>query len=295
MFALFGAFFAARWGTFSGSFSETFSGTFSPCWKIRPTSPSSDWGWRAAMLTGAALLSAALSQTSNASEVIKVYTYHLKLPLVIDEAAHTGMYFDVLRYFNQHQSDYHYELHYLPKRRLDALVNDGKLDGLVIGVAAPWFADVNETKYAWSKSFAQDTDEVISLRENAIEFNDPDSLVGKKVGLVFGYYYRGVSELAQAGKLKRDDASSEDHHFRKLLAQRIDVAIISRSNYEYVMKIRPEWGARFYVSKISHDQFERRILLPLQLSKLQTDLNKLIDQMLHDPVWRQQMQSYRAN
>lgn len=233
-----------------------------------------------------------LPPTLTAKEIVKVYTYHLKLPLVIDEAAHTGVYFDALRYFNQHQSEYQYELHYLPRRRLDALVNDGKLDGLVIGVSPLWFGDMSESKYVWTKSFVHDIDEVISLRENAFEFTNPESLIGKKVGLVFGYYYHGVSELSQAGKLKRDDASSEDHHFRKLLAQRIDVAIISRSNYEYVMKTKPEWAARFHVSKIPHDQYERRILLPLNLSKLQTDLNKLIDQMQHDPAWRQQMQIY---
>ncbi|MBI3714075.1 MAG: transporter substrate-binding domain-containing protein [Burkholderiales bacterium] len=253
------------------------------------------FGRFALVLISFVLLGVISPQMSYAREVVKVYTYHLKLPLVIDEVAHTGMYFDVLRYFNQHQSDYQYELHYLPRRRLDALVNDGKLDGLVIGVSPLWFGDVNESKYAWTKSFVHDTDEVISLRETAFEFTDPESLLGKKVGLVFGYYYRGVSELAQAGKLKRDDASSEDHHFRKLLAQRIDVAIISRSNYEYVMKIQPEWAARFHVSKIPHDQFERRILLPQHLSKLQHDLNKLIEKMHHDPAWRQQMQTYRTN
>lgn len=261
-------------------------------WQIWSAARSSCCVW---VLTGCAVLSVLLPQTSLAREVIKVYTYHLKLPLVIDEAAHTGMYFDVLRYFNQHQSDYRFELHYLPRRRLDVLVNEGKLDGLVIGVSPLWFGDVAETKYGWSKSMFHDIDEVISLRETGFEFAEADSLIGKKVGLVFGYYYWGVSELANQGKLKRDDASSEDHHFRKLLAQRIDVAIISRSNYEYVMKTKPEWRVRFHVSKIPHDQYERRMLLPLTLSKLQADLNKLIDQMHHDPVWRQQMLSYLSN
>ena len=246
-------------------------------------------------LTCALFLGLVLSQSLVAKEIVKVYTYHLKFPLVINEAAHTGMYFDVLRYFNQHQSEYQYELHYLPRRRLDAMLKEGNLDGVVIGVSPLWFGDVRESKYVWTKSFVHDTDEVISLRENAFEFTDPESLIGKKVGLVFGYYYRGISELAQAGKLKRDDASSEDHHFRKLLAQRIDVAIISRSNYEYMMKTQPEWGVRFHVSKIPHDQFDRRILLPMHLSKMQPDMNKLIDQMQHDPVWRLQIKAYRSH
>lgn len=234
-----------------------------------------------------------LSPLASAKELIKVYTYHLKAPLVINEAAHTGMYFDVLRYFDQHSSEYQFELHYLPRRRLDALVKDGNLDGLVIGAAPSWFGDVGESKYRWTKSFVYDTDEVISLRETAFEFSDAASLIGKKVGLVFGYYYDGVSELALAGKLTRDDASSEDHQFRKLIARRIDVAIISRSNYDYVMKTQPHLVGRFYVSKNPHDQIERRILLPLSLTKLQPELNKLIDQMQSDSAWRQQVSSYR--
>lgn len=234
-----------------------------------------------------------LHPLASAKEVIKVYTYHLKAPLVINEAAHVGMYFDVLRYFGQHSGEHQFELHYLPRRRLDVLVNDGKLDGVVIGVSPLWFGDVAEHKYAWTKPFLHDVDEVISLRESAFEFGDAESLIGKKVGLVFGYYYFGVSELAQAGKLVRDDASSEDHHFRKLIAGRIDVAIVGRSNYDYVMKTQPELVGRFHVSKIPHDRFERRILLPLHLSKLQIELNKIIDQMQRDPTWQQQMQNYR--
>lgn len=114
-----------------------------------------------------------------------------------------------------------------------------------------------------------------------------------RVGLVRGYYYFGVSEMAQKGQRRRDDASSEDHNFKKLLADRIDVAIISRSNHDFVMKHNPELVSKFHISKKSHDQYERRIMLPLKYLKVQRVLNQIMLQQYWDSAWKEVLAKYR--
>ena len=228
-----------------------------------------------------------------AVENIKIYTYHHKTPLIIDEVLEKGLYYDAVRYFNSKNKEYQFSLIYQPRRRLDLLVNSNNLDGIVIGVNPLWFGDKEEKKYLWTSTLVSDVDEVISTNEKPFEYTGPDSLKNMRVGLVLGYYYYGLSELADNGSLKRDDATSEDHHFRKLLADRIDVAVISRSNYDYVMKHEPDLVGKFHISKKPHDQFDRRILLPLQYAKVHAILNGILQKMATDPHWRATLADYR--
>lgn len=228
-----------------------------------------------------------------AVENIKIYTYHHKTPLIIDEVLEKGLYYDAVRYFNSKNKEYQFSLIYQPRRRLDLMVNSNNLDGIVIGVNPLWFGDKEEKKYLWTSTLVSDVDEVISTNEKPFEYTGPDSLKNMRVGLVLGYYYYGLSELADYGLLKRDDATSEDHHFRKLLADRIDVAVISRSNYDYVMKHEPDLVGKFHISKKPHDQFDRRILLPLQYAKVHAILNGILQKMATDPHWRATLADYR--
>lgn len=239
------------------------------------------------------LLLSLLTLNAFAKEVIKVYTYHLKPPFVVREATRDGLYFDAINYFNSKNNQYQFELHYLPRRRLDLMVNAGTLDGLVIGVNPLWFNDKQERKYLWTGTLLHDVDEVISTKEKAFEYTGLESLTGLRVGLVLGYYYFGVSEMATAGKLSRDDASSEDHNFKKLLANRIDVAIISRSNHDFVMKHQPELVGKFSISSKPHDQYERRIMIPLSMTKVHQVLSTILPQMHSDPVWKERIGTYR--
>lgn len=235
-----------------------------------------------------------LSGPCNAAvERIKIYTYHLKAPFVIDERSAKGLEYDAIRYFNEHTDQFQFNLIYLPRKRLDLMMQSDTLDGIVIGVNPVWFGDKNEKKFLWSATFLNDANEVISTREKPFEYTGLDSLKNQRVGLVLGHYYEGVSELAERRLLAREDASSEDHQFRKLLARRMDLAIISRSNYEYVMKHEPDLSGKFHVSKLPFEQIDRKILLPLRYQKVQAILNGILQKMSNDPAWQSKIAEYR--
>ncbi len=232
-------------------------------------------------------------QSCVAVEVIKVYSYHLKPPLILDPDTGRGLYNDILSYMNKQNKVYRFELQYLPRRRLDLLVQSGKLDGVVIGVNPIWFNDRNEDKFLWSFPIMYDIDDVISSVEHPFEYTGPQSMVGLRIGLVLGYYYFGVNELIAEGKIQRDDASSEEHNFRKLLAGRIDAAIISRSNYDYEMKNHPDMQGHFYISKTPHDEYGRQVMLPLRMKHVQVQINNILKNAANDPIWAKLVNGYR--
>lgn len=229
----------------------------------------------------------------SAVEHVKIYTYHLKAPFVIDERNAKGLEYDATRYFNEHTDEFQFSLIYLPRKRLDLMMQNDTLDGIVIGVAPVWFGDKNEKRYLWTSVFLNDANEVISSRENPFEYTGLDSLKNQRLGLVLGHYYEGISELAQRRLLTREDASSEDHQFRKLLAKRMDLAIISRSNYDYMMKHEPDLSGKFHVSKLPFEQINRKILLPLRFQKVQATLDAILHEMSRDPAWQSKIAEYR--
>ncbi len=239
------------------------------------------------------LLSSMCWQHCAAVEMVKVYSYHLKPPLILDQMTGRGLYNDMLSYLNKENTAYRFELIYLPRRRLDLLVNSGALDGLVIGVSPVWFNDKAEKKFLWTLPVMSDTDDVVSSKIRPFEFTGAQSMNGMRIGLVLGYYYYGVSELITEGKIQRDDASSEEHSFRKLIAGRIDAAIISRSNYDYEMKNHPDLQGQFHISKNPHDQYDRQILVPLSMPKVQQQINVILRNAVHDPIWQKLVNAYR--
>ncbi len=85
-------------------------------------------------------------------------------------------------------------------------------------------------------------------------------------GGVRGFYYYGITELVTAKKAKRIDTVSEPDLFTMLLKQRVDVTIISKLTFNYMVK-KNNWQNDFYLSTIPHDTYERRILVPLNMTE----------------------------
>ena len=56
--------------------------------------------------------------------------------------------------------DYRFTVQEIPRRRLDLLLQQGQLDGLVVGVSPDWFADAS--RYRWSHAFIDDGNLLVS-------------------------------------------------------------------------------------------------------------------------------------
>ncbi|MCI2284659.1 hypothetical protein L3081_16275 [Colwellia sp. MSW7] len=120
---------------------------------------------------------------------VDMYVYHLQPPYALNTATKTGMFFDFADYINSKTERYHFTIVYVPRKRIGSMLKDGKLNGVLLGVNPLWFNDINETKFLWTGSFSEDQDEVVSSVDNSIEYTGADSLSGKVMAGVRGFYY----------------------------------------------------------------------------------------------------------
>jgi polar amino acid transport system substrate-binding protein len=223
---------------------------------------------------------------------ITLYAYHLKPPYIIEREKQSGLYFDLARYLNDRISGHTFKTVYLPRRRLEHDLELGRLHGLVIGVNPAWFKDETRARYLWSAPFLRDEDVVVSPIEQPIEYEGPESLVGRNVGLSMGYYYFGIDELVRAGRIQRDDAINEESSLDKLLRRRIDATVVTQRTLDYLVRQRPEWKGKFRTARKAHDQFDRMILVPKEFAHLLPDLNAALGPATHDPAWLKLLRQY---
>lgn len=225
-------------------------------------------------------------------QALTLYTYHLMPPHLIDLEKEQGLYFDVARYLNSHNSRYQFNVKYLPRKRIKRLIENHKLKGAVLGVSPTWFKDKSETRYLWTASVLSDRDLLVSIAVKPFEYKGPSSLIGKTVGGVLGFYYFGVDELVAEGKVARLNTHSEEALLSMVLSQRVNAGIISEVTLAYLVK-RNQWQGKFYVAKQPHDQYERRIMLLKDSQDAFAVLQQALQSMQSDPSWHQQVQQYQ--
>lgn len=222
---------------------------------------------------------------------VDVFVYHQKPPFIISHKEKRGLYFDFSTYLNQKCKKYHFTTVFVPRKRVDLMVEKADFDGVLLGVNPIWFKDKAEKKYLWTGNVYEDQDEVVSLTKNAIEYQGPKSLSSKVFGGVRGYYYYGINELVSKGEITRYDTIGERELLQMLLLGRIDVGIVSRSTLNYLIKAE-HWQNQFYNSQAPHDRYQRRVLVPHSKQAIFNDINPIITQLASDPIWQEILEKY---
>jgi polar amino acid transport system substrate-binding protein len=89
-----------------------------------------------------ALLCLAVGQCR--AEAITVYTSANFAPLLIDDKR--GLYPDLINCLNRQKlGDLSFKLVYMPRKRLQVKLEEGSIDGIVIGMMPQWFDDAAHT------------------------------------------------------------------------------------------------------------------------------------------------------
>lgn len=222
---------------------------------------------------------------------VAVYVYHLKPPFIVSNTNRLGLYFDFSSYLNSKTNKYHFETVFVPRKRIETMLNSESLDGILLGVNPVWFKDKAETKYLWTTNIYQDQDEVVSLIENSIEYSGAGSFEGKILGGIRGFYYFGIDEQVKLGKITRVDTIGEYELLQMIILRRVDAGIVSRSTLEYLMKAKG-WQGKFHLSRKPHDKYERRILIPHNKKDVFDEVSLLVKKLPNDPFWKLILKQY---
>ena len=221
-------------------------------------------------------------------EIIKVYTYHDKPPYIIYDTDITdiqaGIYHELVDTLNKNNDVQKYELIYMPRVRLELLLQKGKLQGVIIGVNPLWFGDKDKQRYLWSKPFMEDKDIFLMNAENQLNFKGITSLTGLTIAIERGTYYKGVTELINESKLELSPTNSSRQNLDMLAHQRADVTIMSQLTANYFFN-QDYQRSSFKIIPQPHDIFQRSILIPKSMARVIAPINKTISKLNKKNDW----------
>ncbi len=241
-------------------------------------------------LFAAAVLLAGLFGPACQAEVITVYTSANFAPLVVD--GHRGLYPDLVDYLNkQKPGGMTFKLAYMPRKRLQVKLEDGSLDGIIIGMMPAWFDDVGQFKYLWTVPFAADNFILVSNTSKPINPAVPTSLPGASIGLTLGYVYPGIDQWIAMNGLVRNDAQSEEKNIEKLMLKRVDCIVVSQTVINYYIKTN-HWQGRFQFGQVPGQVTERRFLIPHAYKRVHERIAPIIKNLDHDPAWLKIAEKY---
>lgn len=221
-----------------------------------------------------------------AAETINVYTYHIHPPFV--NSGEKGQTYDLTYDLEKAAGGkYTFQLNMVPRSRLNMLLKQwvagecypekrGEChdNWILLWVNQKWgFGPEPEKNFNWVK-IVEDSNSIISRQEHKVEYASPDSLIGLNFGGISGHKYVGIDTLAEEGKLRRINGSSERDNILKLYKNRVDVILLPSSTIRYFMFNDPTIKAfadKLYIAPVKHQTYTRHIMIP----KSRDDLKQL--------------------
>jgi polar amino acid transport system substrate-binding protein len=240
--------------------------------------------------------------SDNNPNKVKVYTYHDKPPYFMHSnknnqpvgTSEAGIFLDFVNYLNTQQNNNWYELHFMPRLRLENLLNDGELDGIIIGVNPLWFKDKEQKKFLWTSAIMNDRDIFLVNDESSINFNKPEEFIGLTFVLARGSYYKGITELAKQEKIKMSVTNSAQQNLDMLSHHRADVTIMSELTANYFFNNQYPRD-QFRILTTPHDIFERMILIPSSQKHLHQELSTIVKTAASDKAWQDKLEQWHVN
>jgi len=227
-------------------------------------------------------------ESSATTRVITAYSYHLKPPYIIDEKVESGLYFDLLTLLSD--DEIQYQLAYMPRKRINKLLEHDDLNGVIIGVSPHWFSDRGRTKYLWTVPFIEDRDEIISHAQAPFEFRI-HALTGRTMAGVRGLFYVGLNKATTSGRLERFDTESEEQIIDMIHHQRVDFGVVSRSTLDF-LRDKNSYVDGIHISTIPHETYLRHLLVPRKLDKVEAHLSHKLESELKSQAWRNVLDKY---
>ncbi len=231
------------------------------------------------LASGFVVLCALLSGAARA-EVINVYTSANFAPLMLGDGR--GIYPDLITHLNrQKPGGVTFKLTYLPRKRLQVKLEEGSLDGLVIGMMPEWLDDTGQKKYLWTAPFAADRFALVSLASRAVHSADGCG----DVGVTDGYVYPGLDAWFVKTRPKRRLGISDEKNIEKLLLGRVDCVIVAESMARYFIRVH-KLDARLRLHPMPGPGTERRFLVQHRHARLFDVLEPAVRALKDDPDWR---------
>lgn len=224
------------------------------------------------------------------AEVVNVYTSANFAPLMLGDGH--GIYPDLISHLNQSRpGGYTFRLSYMPRKRLQVKLEEGSLEGLIIGMMPEWLADSAQKKYLWTAPFAADRFALVSLASRPMNPQKMRSLNGASIGITTGYVYPGLDDWFLKSRLQKRGGVSDEKNIEKLLLGRVDCVIVAESMARYFIRTH-KLKARLRMHPMPGPGTERRFLVQHRDAQVFKALAPAVQALKADTAWHQAISVY---
>ena len=236
------------------------------------------------------LVCALLAAAGARADVVNVYTSANFAPLMLDDGR--GVYPDLIAYLNRKKpGGLSFRLQFSPRKRLQVKLEEGSLDGVVIGLMPEWLGDRDRKKYLWTESFATDRFALVSLASKPVNPDLPPPRAGHTVGITPGYVYPDLDDWFFRLGLQRSGGISDEKNIERLLLGRVDCVIVSEAMARYFIRAH-QLGDTLRLYPVPGRGTERRFLVQHRQAAVYRDLAPAVRKLRGDPQWRRIAAAY---
>jgi polar amino acid transport system substrate-binding protein len=233
------------------------------------------------------LAALALSSTARAEVQLPLLTYYDYGPFM-QPGLQDGLTHQLAGWMNKHLAGRYRVLPaYLPKGRVDRLLQDPDWAGALVWIDPGFVGDAAQRRYHWSVSLLEEGDYVVWRSSDRFEYRGPESLLGRSLGTVAYQRYPGLEDWMQQGRIRREDAPSQEAALRKLLLGRVDTVLLAASTLAELRAVLPDLDRQIHLSTQPYRRISRRLMLgPGVPAAQRAELLALVQRMDCDADWQ---------
>lgn len=234
-----------------------------------------------------------LGANAIAEETLSAYNSYQSVPFVVDKG---GLAADLVTYLNgKLKGKYQFQLNTVSRERLNqVLEKEANFKGVALFLNPIFVNDADKKKYHWTSPIMSDSNAVISLASNKVDYSSPDSLKGLKFAGVTGNRYAGLED--RFGKdIQRENVTEELSNIKKIASGKADVTIMAFSTYQFLLKQlgdKNPLSSNLYLSSKPHAKFDRFLFASKEDAALGKELDAVVAGMKADPAWKSILVKY---
>ncbi|MDF3935876.1 substrate-binding periplasmic protein [Pseudomonas citronellolis] len=145
--------------------------------------------------------------------------------------------------------------HYLPRARVEQAMREGNVD--VRCYVTPSWVNQDLPGFRWSVPLLTQRDLLVTRTSSAVNVAD---LSGQNVGTVLGYHYPQLQAAFEAGRLRRDDARTQELVLKKLEAGRYRYAVSSEVALDWFNLRQPPEHRLYPVAQLDQTELACMVL-----------------------------------
>ncbi|WP_421903318.1 substrate-binding periplasmic protein [Maridesulfovibrio sp.] len=228
---------------------------------------------------------------ASAGQKINVWCYYCDPPFAI--GTNEGLKQDFVTLLNEEaKGEFSFELLSMSRKRLDLFLSEGK-SGIILFVSPIWMKEQGKAKFVWSPPILHDRNEIVSRRDNPVDYLGPKSVYGLTMAGVFGHKYKGLDEAIAQGKITRKDAASMDLNLRTVVENRgKDFTTIPNSVLGYLLH-KYNYEDRVYISPAPLTKYTRHILLNNPDPRLKKFIFDFTSTLENNKEWKKIKDKYK--